>query len=201
MGISERKLRQQENIRQNIIDQSWAIVQSEGWQALSIRRIADAIEYSVPVIYKHFENKEAIQEYFIQQGFQALTKQLRHALLVSNDSSELINNIANHYWTFAAQQTDYYRIMFSVGIPSCEKLDSVTEMHDVSQIMWDAILQLANAHNVKTIDIKLKIKSFWSTLHGFIAIELLSNNTIPEIPSPIFNDAIESYIYTLTNKK
>src|SRR5690606_35864353 len=138
MGISERKLRQQENIRQNIIDQSWAIVQSEGWQALSIRRIADAIEYSVPVIYKHFENKEAIQEYFIQQGFQALTKQLRHALLVSNDSSELINNIANHYWTFAAQQTDYYRIMFSVGIPSCEKLDSVTEMHDVSQIMWDA---------------------------------------------------------------
>ncbi|NQD69846.1 TetR/AcrR family transcriptional regulator [Sphingobacterium shayense] len=201
MGISERKIRQQDEIRNNIIEQSWTIVRNEGWQALSIRRIAEAIEYSVPVIYKHFENKEAIQEHFIREGFAALTEHLDLAQQVSTDPSEKIRDIANSYWKFAAQQTDYYRIMFGLGIPTCEKLNSVMEMHEVSEIMSNAILDTAKTSGIKNIDIHLKIKSFWSTLHGFIAIELLSNSTIPEKSSPIFNDAIESYIYTLTNKK
>ena len=69
MGVSERKLRDLEKIRLQIIEQSWLIVQEEGWQALSIRKIADAIEYSVPVIYKHFENKDAIVAYFTNSRF------------------------------------------------------------------------------------------------------------------------------------
>mgnify|MGYP000939937563 CR=1 FL=1 len=174
MGINERKMRQQDEIRTNIIAQSWAIVKNEGWQALSIRRIAEAIEYSVPVIYKHFENKEAIQEYFIQEGFTALTQKLQQAQEISLHSDDTIRNIAEAYWTFAAQQTDYYRIMFGLGIPTCEKLDSVIEMREVSKIMSDAILETAKNNGRLNIDIHLKIKSFWSTLHGFIAIELLS---------------------------
>jgi AcrR family transcriptional regulator len=66
MGLTERRLRQQEELKQQIISCSREIVENEGWNALSIRKIADAIEYSVPVIYKHFENKEAISTYFVQ---------------------------------------------------------------------------------------------------------------------------------------
>lgn len=201
MGISERKIRQQDEVRNNIIEQSWTIIKNEGWNALSIRRIAEAIEYSVPVVYKHFENKEAIQEYFIKEGFCALTAHLQKGHEQALNSEQTIRNIANRYWEFAAQQTDYYRIMFGLGIPTCEKLNSVTEMQEVSNIMGNAILETSKKDGISNIDIHLKIKSFWSTLHGFIAIELLSNNTIPESPSPIFNDAIESYVYTLTNKR
>ena len=59
MGIAERKLRQKEEMKSSILDAAWKLVQQDGWQSLSIRKIADAIEYSVPVIYYHFENKEA----------------------------------------------------------------------------------------------------------------------------------------------
>lgn len=54
MGIAERKIRQKEEVRSSILRAAWKLVVQDGWQALSIRKIADAIEYSVPVIYDHF---------------------------------------------------------------------------------------------------------------------------------------------------
>ncbi len=201
MGISERRLRQQEAIRQQIIAASWQIIDQEGWHALSIRRIADAIEYSVPVIYKHFENKEAIQEYFIKDGFNKLTQDLEAPAGLTVPHEERIRAIAASYWRFAASKTAHYRIMYSLGIPHCETVNSVAEMKRMSDIMRSAIEDLANDHDHQHIDIYLKLKTFWSTLHGFISIELLSNNVIPEEPTPMFMDAIESFMFTLINKK
>jgi AcrR family transcriptional regulator len=76
MGIAERKIRQKEEVRSSILKAAWRLVETEGWQALSIRKIADAIEYSAPVIYDHFENKEAILLEFTRRGFQQLNEQL-----------------------------------------------------------------------------------------------------------------------------
>ena len=64
MGITERKERQRKEVRDSILQSAWQLVNEEGWQNLSIRKIADAIEYSVPVVYDHFENKEAILSEF-----------------------------------------------------------------------------------------------------------------------------------------
>src|SRR3546814_16906105 len=79
MGISERKQRQLEEVRTTILEQSWKIVEEEGWEALSIRKIADAIEYSTPVVYKHFESKDAILEAFSQEGYVRLAEKLATA--------------------------------------------------------------------------------------------------------------------------
>ena len=69
MGITERKLRQREEVRASILAAASKLVEKEGWQALSIRKIADAIEYSAPVIYDHFENKDALLLEFTKRGF------------------------------------------------------------------------------------------------------------------------------------
>ena len=49
MGIVERKIRQKEEFKASILEAAWLQVLTDGWQSLSIRKIADAIEYSVPV--------------------------------------------------------------------------------------------------------------------------------------------------------
>jgi AcrR family transcriptional regulator len=68
MGIAERRTRQKEEVKANILATAWQIVKEDGWEAVSIRKIADAIEYSVPVICDHFENKTILWE-FAKQGF------------------------------------------------------------------------------------------------------------------------------------
>ena len=84
MGITERRQRQKEEVRISILKAAWHLVESEGWQAVSIRKIADAIEYSIPVIYDHFENKEAIFLEFTKRGFQLLNEDIIKAGSVSN---------------------------------------------------------------------------------------------------------------------
>lgn len=201
MKTSDKKAEQNAVLKNEIIAQSWAIIEESGWQALSIRRIAEAIEYSVPVIYKHFENKEAILEHFIKTGFQALTERLEGVLTPAAPATEQVQLLASAYWAFAAEQTKHYEIMFGLGMPSCETVNNVTEIKQLSNIMMQAIRAVGDEAGNTHIDHYLKVKTFWSMLHGFMAIELFSHNQIQKEPTATFTDAIDSFIFTLINKK
>lgn len=196
-----RREKEIHELRQAIIDQSWKIIQEEGWQALSIRKIADAIHYSVPVIYKHFENKEAIVEYFSKEGFCKLANVLRESTSTETSPIEKLEQIALAYWKFASENTAYYRIMFGLGIPACETINSSDEMKASSSIMLEAIENVLIQNNNEKVDRHLKLKTFWSMLHGFIAIDLLSNQQITKLPPPTVLDAVEGFIYTLNKHK
>ena len=198
MGVVERKLRDLEKIKLQIIEQSWLIVEEEGWQALSIRKIADAIEYSIPVIYKHFENKDAIIAYFTRQGFAMMAEQLASAVDLNKNADDNLYNIATSYWKFALEHKKYYEIMFGLGIPQCEVVNSIKEMKATSTVMLTCISKCITENNVDQIDLYLKFKTFWSILHGIITIEFLSNKeTNPEEVSPILTDAIQGFIISL----
>ena len=60
MGIKERRDRERQELKQAILEAAREIAAREGWQAVTIRKVADRIEYSPPTIYEHFANKEAI---------------------------------------------------------------------------------------------------------------------------------------------
>src|SRR3954471_6535617 len=111
MGIAERRLRQKEEVRTSILSAASKLVEKEGWQSLSIRKIADAIEYSVPVIYDHFENKEAILLEFGKLGFQLLVKKLNTAKEKNDDPAQQLKIIADAYWSFAFKNKEYYQLM------------------------------------------------------------------------------------------
>src|SRR5690606_41581868 len=98
MSIVERRIREKEAMRANILSTAWQIVKEDGWQSLSIRKIADAIQYSVPVIYDYFENKEAILLEFGKQGFERVIAKLTAAKASSTDPAEQLKAIADAYW-------------------------------------------------------------------------------------------------------
>src|SRR5438045_2951354 len=112
MGITDRKLRQKEEVRASILETAWEMVVTEGWQSFSIRKIADAIEYSVPVIYSHFENKDAILLEFNKKGFQLLTEALKDAKTELQDPAEQLRVMGRAYWNFAFNNKEYYQLMF-----------------------------------------------------------------------------------------
>jgi len=173
-------------------------VQEEGWQALSIRKIADAIEYSAPVIYKHFENKDAIVAYFTKVGFSLLAKQLASTIKASETADVNLYRLAISYWKFAFENKKYYEIMFGLGIPQCEVVNSIKEMKVASEVMLNCISRCIKENHVDRIDLFLKFKTFWSILHGIITIEFISNTTTnPEEVSPILIDAIQGFIISL----
>src|SRR5450755_812088 len=120
MGIAERRLRQKDEVRSSILATAWQMVKQEGWQSLSIRKIADAIEYSVPVIYDHFQNKEAILMEFAKEGFHLLSKKIQVAKAKYSDPAEQLKTVASAYWNFALRNKEYYQLMYGLGMPGCE---------------------------------------------------------------------------------
>ena len=79
MNHVERKLREKEKIKQNILDAARDIAAKEGWHAVTIRKIANKIEYTPPIVYEHFENKEDLFKELIYMGFRLLKKEFEKA--------------------------------------------------------------------------------------------------------------------------
>ena len=175
MGITDRKMRQKEEVRASILDSAWEMVLAEGWQSLSIRKIADAIEYSVPVIYTHFENKDAILLEFNRKGFKLLSDILAKSKARESNPAEQIRAMGRAYWDFAFSNKEYYQLMFGLGIPTCDAIRKIPEMEDFRAVISASIMAMVPPDKQADFDPFLKFQSFWSMLHGLVSINMLGN--------------------------
>lgn len=198
MGISERRLRQKQEVRCKIMATAWQIVQEEGWQALSIRKIADAIEYSVPVVYDHFESKEWILIEFARDGFRLLVKKMQLAKNKHTDPAEQLKAIADAYWNFAFKNKEYYQVMFGLGIPCSEEENCLPEKAGFRNLVTETIEAITAKQNKKVINTCLKTHTFWSVLHGLISIKMMKTSDVSdELNKLMLDDAIEGFIKNL----
>ena len=200
MGISERRLRQKEEVRSNILATAWQIVKEEGWQALSIRKIADAIEYSVPVVYDHFVNKECILVEFAREGFCLLAKKMQQAKNKHTDPAQQLKAMADAYWNFAFKNKEYYQVMFSLGIP-CSEIDNcncLPEKISFRSLVTDSISAILVKNKRTDISTFLKSHTFWSVIHGLISIKMMRTSDVSEdLNKMVMDDAIEGFIKNL----
>lgn len=194
MGIIERRLRQKEEVRSSILSTAWRMVKEEGWQSLSIRKIADAIEYSVPVIYDHFENKETIMLEFAKEGFQLLSKRIQKAKEKTNNPAEQIKAIADAYWNFAFKNKEHYQLMYGMGMQGCEIEKCFPEKSDFRSAVLEPITTLISKSKNPGVNPCLKYFTFWSILHGLISIKSMNSNVSDEVNKMVMDDAVEGFI-------
>ena len=199
MGITERRLKQKEEIRSSILATAWQMVKEDGWQSLSIRKIAEAIEYSIPVIYDHFENKEAILLQFGKDGFELLLRKLQAAKKKLSDPAEQLKAIADAYWNFAFKNKEYYQLMFGLGITCCETDKCIPEESEFREIVMEPINILLRKNKTrKNINASLKYHTYWSVIHGLISMKMLSYSKVAdELNKMVLDDAIEGFIKNL----
>ncbi|MFT2008680.1 TetR/AcrR family transcriptional regulator [Pontibacter sp. 13R65] len=195
MGITERKKRHKEELHASILAAAWQLVVEDGWQALSIRKIADAIEYSVPVIYDHFENKEAILLELTKQGFRKLNHDLLEAIELAADPESQIEGMAYAYWRFAFNNKAYYQVMYGLGIPSCETVNQISELSTFSGLILQPIRELISKGQHPDTDPFLKLHTYWSMLHGLISINMMgAQQDKEELNQMVLKDFIRGFI-------
>src|SRR5262245_12070354 len=120
MGIKERRDRERQELKQAILTSAREIAAAEGWQAVTIRKVADRIEYSPPTIYEHFANKEAILLQITREGFQALLAEIQAADVAASDPAVRLLAAARAYWDFAWKSPELYQVMHGLGgVPFC----------------------------------------------------------------------------------
>jgi AcrR family transcriptional regulator len=196
MASKDRILRQKEETRKNILDAAYAIAKQDGWQGLSMRKIADRIEYTAPIIYEYFSNKEAILSELTGRGFNMLSRELEKAKAKSDNPEEQLEAMWMAYWEFAFTDTEMYQVMFGVQMNccagQCESSDSPYKLFTgvISEIM-------KNAKPTEEV-IKQKYFLFFSVIHGLISINIVNQNqALENINKQILKDAIGGIIQTI----
>ena len=198
MGITERRLRDKEKLRSTILGTAWNMVENDGWQSLSIRKIADAIEYSVPVIYDHFQNKEAILFEFAKEGFTLLAEKIEEAKAKTEDPAEQLRVVAYAYWDFAFKYREHYQLMYGLGMQGCEVEKCLPEKTTFRKLVMGPITQLIEKRKNPTANPCLKYYTFWSILHGLISIKNMRGAIASdEINKMVMDDAIAGFIKNL----
>jgi AcrR family transcriptional regulator len=199
MSSIERKTRQKEALRTGILAAARNIALREGWQAVTIRKIADEVEYTPPIVYEHFENKEAILLELKLKGFRILTEKLLTARSVQEEPEEQIMGLAKTYWNFAFEHTELYQVMFNLGGVTCNgqgnNCESRVHMRNGATVMADAFRALAAKKGKPKTDIYLKLDAFWALQHGLISLTLVNKiNGGRERAEKVLEEAVSSLI-------
>jgi AcrR family transcriptional regulator len=111
MGIAERKNRQKQALRERILDAARRIVMREGFAALSMRKIADAIEYSPATLYLHFASRDEIAHALCEEGFAQLLRMLE-PLAAIVDPADRLKAFGRAYVAFGIEHPQTYRLIF-----------------------------------------------------------------------------------------
>ena len=141
MASKERIQRLKEETRVSILDAAYKIVKEEGWQALSMRKIADEIEYTAPIIYEYYSNKEAILAELNKKGFIYLAKEMEEAKSKHEDPAGQLEAMWMAYWNFAFKKKELYQLMFGIQMNCCTAQKS-PEAEAPAKLVNDVIKQL-----------------------------------------------------------
>ncbi|MFD2036322.1 TetR/AcrR family transcriptional regulator [Belliella marina] len=195
MGSKERISRLKEETRGNILRAAFDIVKEEGWTGLSMRKIADRIEYTAPIIYEYFTNKEAILNELTRIGFQDLDRVLEEAQNAHMAPEKQLEAMWMAYWEFGLHNKEIYQIMFGVEMTCC--IGIVPESQLPSKRFCPIISQLLSENNNDYEICRQKYFSFFSVIHGLLSINLVGEGLTPEMNKQILKDAIVGIMKTL----
>lgn len=116
MGIAERKEKQKNEIRKLILDASMKLFVEEGFGSVTIRRIAELIEYSPTTVYLYFKDKDEIFYALHDVGFERMAAFNKNLDTIQNPLVRM-HKMGENYLRFGMDYPEFYNLMFILGEP------------------------------------------------------------------------------------
>jgi AcrR family transcriptional regulator len=175
LGTKERREREREEIRGAILDAARELFINEGYDSVTMRRIADKIEYSPTAIYFHFKDKEALLKELCATDFLNLAHQFAKIARIA-DPIERLRRTGHAYVQFGIEHPNHYRLMFMTPHPEVEpeRPEKGNPEEDayafLKQIVSEAIAteRLRPEHK----DVELVSQTMWAGVHGVISLHI-----------------------------
>ena len=169
MGIAERREREREEVRRKILDAARDLFAREGYDRVTMRRIAEAIEYSPTTIYNHFEDKDDLVQSLCDEDFARLLGVLQEAEPPA-DPVEHIRQLGLAYARFGVGYPNHYRFMFMTP----GKFEARHELSGSGQqafgLLRSAVEKAVASGAFRPGDATALAQVLWASLHGAVAL-------------------------------
>ncbi len=174
MGPKERREREREEIRTRILDAARELFANEGVDSVTMRRIADRIEYSPTAIYFHFKDKDALLAELCDCDFQQFAHGFAEIAKIE-DPVERLRAAGHAYVRFGLENPSHYRLMFMTPKDTIGNLENKGNPQEdayafLQGIVADLIAQGKTRDGLNDVD--LIAQTIWGGIHGIVALEI-----------------------------
>lgn len=175
MGIPERKEKQKQEIKKMILDASIKLFVEEGFEHVTIRKIADLIEYSPTTVYLHFKDKDEIFFQLHQLGFQKLGEMNSSLATIENPLMRLYK-MGENYIEFGMTNPEFYDIMLIQRAPmkvlaqskDCDWTHGEAAFGALKQVIEECMAK----GFIKKGSVEIVAMAIWGMVHGLVSLAI-----------------------------
>jgi AcrR family transcriptional regulator len=178
MGVKERREREKSETRDKILDAARELFITEGYEGVSMRKVAEKIEYSPTAIYVHFADKKNLFHELCNQDFGQLAEVFQSSAMPL-DPVERLKHIGRTYIEFGVRYPNHYKLMFMTPHPVAELDEQDLEVKGNPEVDAYAFLKLTVQQTIDAgrfrddlKDAELISQTLWAAAHGVISLSI-----------------------------
>jgi AcrR family transcriptional regulator len=178
MGVQERRERERSETRDKILDAARELFVTEGYDGVSMRKVAEKIEYSPTAIYVHFANKEELFLELCHADYHRLADSFVKLAQIP-DPVEKLRQLGRAYIDFGLKNPNHYRMMFMTAHPSLpqgaeECMGKGNPEEDAYEFLRMTVEETmrAGAFRDELTDANLLAQTLWAATHGVVSLEI-----------------------------
>jgi AcrR family transcriptional regulator len=177
MGVKDRRARQKQLLRQQILDAARELLVEEGYDQLSMRKVAERIDYSPTAIYLHFKDKQELVYSLCEESFAKLVRELENLADDYPDPLLRLRKGMERYIAFGLKNPNHYLPAFVLPPPA--DLDARRRKVMVSAesngmrafaCLHDTIADGVKAKKLRKVDPDVAARSTWAAIHGITSL-------------------------------
>ena len=186
MGLKERREREREERKKQILDAARSLLFSEGLQATSINKIAKSAELGVGTIYFYFASKEEMFAALQEEGIELLHNKIKKRLDRVKRPEDRLKTIARVYFEFSRENKEYFDIInYFLSSPGTFFSPNVKKRIDqhgnkVISLIVNTIDEGVDCQAFKSVDARRFAMMFWAALHGLMQFEKLKTTMLKD---------------------
>lgn len=183
MGVTERRARQKKFLRQEILDAAGELFVRYGYENVSMRRIAEKIEYSPTTIYLHFKDKAELLDQVCHETFGRLANVLAHIQDQPTGPLERLKRGLLAYIKFGLENPHQYRATFMIPLPKEIAVLKHAKADSPGMQAFDFLRRSVSAcvasGEFRKLDIELVSQTLWAGIHGVTSLLITHAEVFP----------------------
>ncbi|MBP3040810.1 TetR/AcrR family transcriptional regulator [Bacillaceae bacterium Marseille-Q3522] len=203
MGIAERRQEEIEKIKKKIIEAASYILMKEGYEKLSIRKIADKIEYSPGIIYHYFKDKGEIIATVVENGYQKILKNIIDVPVdQENPEKSLIQGLKKYIQIMLENPGQFKAVLMNDIQEVQDKVNilekGISKKRKSIEMLSQLIAFTIEKGKFRAVDEELTAQIIWTSTHGLIARLLLEKNISEEQKNRLIEHHFDILLHGLT---
>lgn len=192
MGVQERRAREKKELRQEILDAARDMFVREGFENVSMRKIAEKIEYSPTTIYLYFKDKADLLDCICEETFARLVRKQNAIDQAVSDPIERFKKGLRAYIEFGLKYPNHYKVALMMTEDFEERLqcERSREMGKKAYVhLRNEVARCSELGLIHVTDIDAAAQAIWANIHGLTSL-LITHPRFPWVDRNLLIDTL-----------